>query len=135
MSFNPFSGGGPDLMFSLMPVFFGAIFFTVLLVIIFVIFKGVKQWNYNNRQPVLSVFAKVVTKRVDVSHSMHHNANDAGGMHHHSDTTYFATFEVESGDRMEFALNGREYGLLAEGDMGKLTFQGTRYLGFERKPG
>ena len=29
-------------------------------------------------------------------------------------------------------LGGREYGLLAEGDKGKLHFQGTRYLGFDR---
>ena len=40
---------------------------------------------------------------------------------------------VESGDRMEFAIRGTEYGLLAEGDRGKLTFQGTRYLGFQRQ--
>jgi hypothetical protein len=54
-------------------------------------------------------------------------------MHHttHS-TTYYVTFQVESGDRMELQLAGNEYGLLVEGDRGKLTFQGTRYLGFER---
>lgn len=34
---------------------------------------------------------------------------------------------------MEFAMDGAEYGLLAEGDRGRLTFQGTRYLGFERE--
>ena len=38
----------------------------------------------------------------------------------------------ESGDRMELHLSGQEYGLLIEGDRGNLTFQGTRYLGFER---
>ena len=27
---------------------------------------------------------------------------------------------------------GHEFGMLVEGDRGKLTFQGTRYLGFER---
>ena len=27
---------------------------------------------------------------------------------------------------------GRDYGLMAEGDEGRLTFQGTRFLGFER---
>ncbi|MBS7238901.1 MAG: DUF2500 family protein, partial [Acetatifactor sp.] len=27
---------------------------------------------------------------------------------------------------------GEEYGMLAEGDCGKLSFQGTRYLSFER---
>lgn len=28
---------------------------------------------------------------------------------------------------------GGEYGMLAEGDFGDLSFQGTRYLGFERR--
>ncbi|MEG2144477.1 MAG: DUF2500 domain-containing protein, partial [Oscillospiraceae bacterium] len=37
-----------------------------------------------------------------------------------------------SGDRMEFSVSDQEYGLLAENDMGVLTFQGTRYLGFQR---
>ena len=38
-----------------------------------------------------------------------------------------------SGDRMELRLSGAEYGMLAEGDRGRLTFQGTRYLSFERE--
>jgi len=29
-------------------------------------------------------------------------------------------------------MTGQEYGMLVEGDKGNLTFQGTRYLGFER---
>ena len=33
---------------------------------------------------------------------------------------------------MELRVSGSEFGLLVEGDYGKLTFQGTRYLGFER---
>ncbi|NLB41750.1 MAG: DUF2500 domain-containing protein, partial [Clostridiales bacterium] len=32
----------------------------------------------------------------------------------------------------EFKVSDTEYGMLAEDDMGKVTFQGTRYLGFER---
>ena len=54
------------------------------------------------------------------------------GFHSTISTSYYATFQVESGDRMELSVTGTEYGLLAEGDRGKLTFQGTRYLGFER---
>jgi hypothetical protein len=34
---------------------------------------------------------------------------------------------------MELRVDGEEYGLLVEGDQGLLTFQGTRYLGFERR--
>ena len=33
---------------------------------------------------------------------------------------------------MELSLSGREYGLLAQGDVGRLTFQGSRYHRFER---
>lgn len=53
-------------------------------------------------------------------------------MHTTQSTSYYATFQVESGDRMELHVSGAEYGMLAEGDTGKLTFQGTRYLGFVR---
>lgn len=49
-----------------------------------------------------------------------------------SRTHYYVTFEVESGDRMELGMDGPAFGMLAEGDRGKLTFQGTRYLGFQR---
>ena len=34
---------------------------------------------------------------------------------------------------MELHVMGNEFGMLIEGDFGKLTFQGTRYLGFERE--
>lgn len=50
----------------------------------------------------------------------------------HTFTTYYATFQVESGDRMELEVDDSDYGMLVEGDTGKLSFQGTRYLGFER---
>jgi hypothetical protein len=42
------------------------------------------------------------------------------------------TFQVDSGDRMELSVSGSEYGMLVDGDRGKLSFQGTRYLSFER---
>ena len=52
---------------------------------------------------------------------------------HHTTSTYYVTFQFESGDRMEFSVDGSEYGLLAEGDTGNLCFQGTRYLSFKRE--
>ena len=93
--------------------------------------KSIRQWNKNNHSPRLTVDAKVIAKRHDVSRHRH---GGAGDHHHHThiSNTYFVTFEVASGDRMELQMEGREYGLLIEGDTGKLTFQGTRYLGFER---
>ena len=50
-------------------------------------------------------------------------------------TSYYATFEVESGDRLELQVSDYEYGQLAEGDRGKLTFQRKRFLKFERERG
>lgn len=72
----------------------------------------------------------MVTKRTDVTHRLRGGTN--GHHHYHTSTTYYVTFEVESGDRMELQLEGFEYGLLVEGDKGNLSFQGTRFLGFER---
>ena len=56
------------------------------------------------------------------------------GYHSTTSTSYYVIFEVESGAWMEFSVYGKKYGMLAEGDMGRLTFQGTRYLSFERGP-
>ncbi|MBU3818767.1 MAG: DUF2500 domain-containing protein [Candidatus Faecalibacterium intestinavium] len=109
-----------DVLFTLM-------FLLVFGLILLNVFRGLVTWNKNNNSPRLKVRARVAGKRQNVSH--HHNA--AGGMGAAS-TRYYATFEVESGDRMELQLSGTEYGLLAEGDQGELSFQGTRYLGFER---
>ncbi len=116
-------------MFSFMQFIFPIMFLLIFGIIIFTVIKGIAQWSNNNKQPVLSVKAKVVTKRTHTSK----NSNMHNGHHHHSSSTfYYVTFEVESGDRMELKVIGREYGLLAEGDAGELVFQGTRYKSFER---
>ena len=114
--------------FGLMGIVSSLIFLVVIGMFIFIAAKGISQWNKNNHSPRLTVPAIVVAKRTNVSHHHHHN-----NMHHttHS-TTYYVTFQVQSGDRMELHVTGQEYGLLVEGDQGSLSFQGTRYLGFER---
>lgn len=117
-------------LFGGFPILFSITFFLVLGIIIFIIISGIMQWNKNNHSPVLTVDAKLVAKRVDVSH--HHNNTGDGAMHTSTSTFYYATFQVESGDRMEFCVSGHEYGMMAEGDVGRLTFQGTRFKSFDR---
>ncbi|MGG1575126.1 DUF2500 domain-containing protein [Fictibacillus sp. NRS-1165] len=41
-------------------------------------------------------------------------------------------FQLEDGERIELRVKGQEYCMPAEGDTGELSFQGTRYLGFNR---
>lgn len=111
------------------------IMFTITFVIVIGTFivtavRGIGQWNKNNNSPRLTVPAVVVAKRTNVSRHHHGGAN---GHHHHTSTTYYVTFQVDSGDRMELYVTGYEYGMLVEGDKGMLSFQGTRYLGFERQ--
>ena len=119
-------------LFSLM---FTLIFLLAAGIIVAAFVQGIHQWNKNNHSPRLTVDALVVTKRMDVSHRRHVNAGDHTGAHRYHTTTstsYYVTFQVDSGDRMELTVGGADYGQLVEGDRGKLTFQGTRYLGFQR---
>lgn len=130
MEISPFDGFG-GMMFSIVPVIVIVGFIFVFGIIIVSSIQGAKQWKRNNESPVLTVDATMVTKRADVHQYSHDTGTD--NMHHvSSSTTYYATFEVTSGDRLEFKIRDTEYGMLVEGDIGKLTFQGTRYLGFER---
>ena len=117
-----------DFMFSVFSVLFTMVFLLVFGTIVYSIFKSIKQEHKNNQSPRLTVEAKVVTKRTSYRKS--------GGRDNHMSpgyTTYYVTFEVKSGDRMELSVQGHEYGMLVEGDFGELSFQGTRYLGFERR--
>lgn len=117
---------GFDFMFNVFPIFVCIIFLLVIGMFIFVLVKGISQWNENNHSPRLTVPVTVVAKRTNVSHHLHDN-------HTSRSTSYYVTFQVESGDRMELQMQGHEYGLIVEGDRGVLTFQGTRFLSFERK--
>ena len=104
---------------------FTAIPLIMLLIIATHLIRSIKQWNKDNRSPRLTVPATVVAKREDYRRRRNEN-------HTSHKTDYYATFQVESGDRMGLSLQGHEYGLLLEGDRGNLTFQGSRFLGFER---
>lgn len=117
---------GFGFAFDLFSILFPLMFILVFGMILVTLAKVVAQWNKNNHSPRLTVPATVVSKRA-------HRNHNTGVNHTHTSTSYYVTFEVESGDRMELHMSGSEFGLLVEGDRGLLSFQGTRYLGFERK--
>ena len=115
---------GFGVTFSIMQVIMLLVFVLVLGSIIVTLIRGVGEWNKNNQSPKLTVPVTVVAKRSDVHREIETM---------HTFTSYYVTFQVESGDRMEFEVSDMEYGMLAEGDSGELTFQGTRYLNFRRE--
>lgn len=114
--------GGPPMWWVI-----GAGFVTVCAVLIIgtVVVRGVSTWSKNNASPIETVPARIVAKRAHVS----------GGSGDSSSTTrYYATFErADSGERVELQVPTRLFGLLVESDHGTLTYQGTRFHGFERQ--
>ena len=123
-------------MFDLMEIIFPVMFILIVAMIIFTFAKGIQTWHDDNNSPRLTVPAKIVTKRQNTTHHNHPNAGDASGAHgYHTtiNTTFYVTFQVENGDKMEMSVPGSEYGMFAEGDEGELSFQSTRYLSFYKK--
>lgn len=116
-----FSGFGPPWWFI---VFFVLIAGTILVFISVAIIKGIRTWLSNNASPLLTRPAKIIGKRTETSGGQ----NDT-----RVSTYYYITFELQDGERLEFHVRGNEYGLLIEEDTGMLTFQGTRFKGFNRR--
>lgn len=101
----------------------GILFMVVLALFATVIVKSVSRWSRNNRSPVVTTMARLVTKR-----SQTYGGSGESG----AGTAYFATFETPAGERFELPVPARESGLIAEGDTGELTYQGTRFKSFAR---
>jgi len=109
---------------------FTIVFVLIFGVMIYALVQAILRKQKNDASPRLTVLARVVSRRQEVTH---HTQNRGDGILHTSSTTrYFVTFQVESGDRMELELDGSDFGMLAEGDEGRLSFQGTRFLDFQR---
>jgi hypothetical protein len=100
-------------------VVWAIVFFGILAIFITMLVKGIKREADNKKQPVETADVRVITKRILVTGE-------------HSHTTYFVTFENASSARQEFQVDGELYGLLVEGDNGKLTYQGYKVMDFNR---
>ncbi|MBQ7636625.1 MAG: DUF2500 domain-containing protein, partial [Lachnospiraceae bacterium] len=96
MFFSPFNS------FNFFNIAFFTIFFIVIAAFITVFVKGIVTWTSNNRSPLLNVNTRVVAKRVNTRLRGGHMGSDAS-MYMSSSAyhTYYVTFEVDSGDRME----------------------------------
>lgn len=123
---------GVILMETVFPIMFAAVFALIFGTIIVNLVRGVSTWSKNNKSPRLTVDAVAVSKRESVSHRHHNSGVDNSVSYTTTSTTYYVTFQFESGDRLELHVQGDDYGMIVEGDRGRLSFQGTRFLGFER---
>ena len=102
------------------PILFLLMFGLVFGLIVATLIKSARRSRQNNASPRVTADVSVVTKRTHVWGD-------------HSHTNYYVTFQFESGDRLELEIPHDRFGYLVEGDKGKLTFQGTRFLEFTRR--
>ena len=98
-------GFGFDTTFGFAQVFIFAVFAIVIVSFIAAAVKGIGTWHKNNNSPRLTVNASVVSKRQNTT-VHHHRGSNTGGMHNRSSTTYYATFQFDSGDRLELCISG-----------------------------
>ena len=106
----------------------GEYFFDLLLFILAIIFvvsagipflKKMKEKKENSSKAIESKTAKVITKRNSSIMSSTPNV-------------CFVLFEFEDGNRRELSMNLNVSAIIAENDIGILTFQGTKFINFER---
>ncbi len=116
-------GMGFVWMEMLFQIFFIVVFVLVIGSFVVTLGKSARRHKKDDASPRLSVAARVISRREE-----YHSRRDMRGW-----TQYFVTFEVESGDRMELEMECEQYGMIVEGDQGRLTFQGTRFISFERR--
>jgi hypothetical protein len=114
---------GASSLFTIIPLLIILGFVLITGLIIFLIARGVMRWHSNNQQPIQTLPALIVAKRSHVS-------GGAGNSSAH--TSYYATFELPGGERREFVVPSSVFGQLAERDQGQLSFQGTRFKGYNR---
>ena len=120
-------GYGFGMGFHILDVVFGIVVVLVIGMYVMTMLRGIGEWSKNNHSPRITVPVRIVGKRT------HFSRRHAGKQHYsRSSTNYYVTFQLGSGDRMELRVSGEEYGFLVEGDRGELSFQGSRYIGFER---
>ena len=103
-----------------------------LIVIILIIYCGKKlfKWNENKDEPIsISVKAKVKDKNIIVK-----NSNSVTLLDVASDTLKGKiVFQTEDGKELAFTFIGKAYRELLDGDKGILTYQGEKFISFERE--
>ena len=105
--------------FGAFPIMFFGVFALAVFIIGGTILQNIRQKHRDDNAPRRVETVTVVARRTHV-----------WGDHSHTD--YYATFQFESGARLELEVPHNQFGYLVEGDHGKLTFQGSRFVSFER---
>lgn len=104
-----------------MEIFFIILVAVVLCLFVYYLVRAIVTWHKNNLSPTITEVATVINKRRATSMN--------GNMTY---ITCFVMFRTQGGDELEFTVKGRFFRSVEEGDAGRLTHKGTRFISFER---
>ena len=100
--------------------------------ILFALLRGLYIWNKNNHSPRVTEEAEVYTKRQDFSTFTNRSRNTQFGSYRSIRVRYFVVFQTKNSGAVKLKVSSDDFDMLREGEKGLLTFQGTRFLGFEK---
>ena len=89
------------------------IFLIIIVIICMVDANTIICWFKNTRAPVQSMGASVLTKEIN-------------------ENKYYVCFGLEDGQMKRFSIDYYAYISLKEGEKGILTYQGTRFIRYDR---
>jgi Protein of unknown function (DUF2500) len=120
-----------DSFDNLFSIAFGVFLLIFLAAFVFIVGRSIKIFlrskaikRQNDLSPILTKQGVIISKRAEVS-----GGSGDSAVH----TAYYVAFEFpETKERVEFRVSSNDYGLVAENDLGELTFQGTRFHKFQR---
>jgi|GEM_PF-5037977 len=106
---------------------FMTMFILVLVVcVIIVVFRRLK----NRSAPKVVTNATVSDKHIQ---EIMRRRKGADGLYHQMKTyRYYILFIIEGGEKMEFLVNKTEYSQVKNNQNGKLTFQGSKFIKFDK---
>lgn len=113
-------------------LFFFGIGALIVGVILFALLRGLYIWNKDNHSPRVTEEAEVYTKRQDVSTFTKKGRDVHFGSYRSIYVRYFVVFQTRNSGIVKLKVRSDDFDMVREGEKGLLTFQGTRFLGFEK---
>ena len=118
-----------ETMFSAFYFIFALALFYIIGNLFFKSFKKINENALNNQAPILKIPAVVVEKRVQTQDRTYYGDDD------HSvsiKNEFIIIFEnIQNGNRFAFEVYEDVYNAIVKDDIGYLTYQRKRFLGFE----
>lgn len=110
-------------------------FYMISFIVMFSIIIGlsliiiIRQWWKNKKSPLIVTQSTISGKRIE-EHYIRSKRSNSLGYRTRKVLIYYITFSLEGGEHIELRTNESVYLDLKNGDYGKLTFKGSKYIEF-----